>query len=73
MSKPKIRIQIEGPGGLVDFEVKTIVDALTKIGCEVNLDAEYYEEPSQDCIDKVKSDGRGTQVDIKVWSMPWGG
>lgn len=73
MYRPKIRIQIEGPGGVVDFEVKTVVDALTAIGCEVNLDAEYYEEPTQEWINKVKSEGRGTQVDIKVWSMPWGG
>jgi UDP-N-acetyl-D-mannosaminuronic acid transferase (WecB/TagA/CpsF family) len=67
----QINIVMQGPGGVIDYEVNTIVQALKATGVDIVLDAPYC-DLEEDWI-KEKRDRKNIQVGVEVKSMPWGG
>lgn len=67
----KINIVIQGPGGVIDYEVNTIVEALKATGVEVVLDGPYS-DLEEEWV-KEKRNRENIQVSIEVKSIPWGG
>lgn len=63
----KIKIELEGPGGVVNYEIKTIIEALEATGVKVVLTDPYYEKPD------FTMDRSTITVELSVHQMPWGG
>lgn len=67
MSDLKLKLVLSGPGGVVDHEVKTIIEALKASGVDIILNHPYYEEPPKGV------DRSGITIIFEVHPAPWGG